>query len=221
MKTTLFFSALLTAATATLPLSLPADVTDVIFGRTSRSFQSDASTVALSGEKPYSFEVQVQEDSATSLFSACALDTPAVSLAFSDHDTAWEYESTYSTLADLQAAIPAGTYTLSMTKKAGGTTDVVNTLAAGNLKMTSAPFIQNYSDLQGVDPSADFPIVWYMWTAGSSSDYITVRIETLRRNDSNVTKSAAETGMQRANFQALMKKYNIKVRDSSGEADDA
>jgi DNA-binding NtrC family response regulator len=38
--------------------------------------------------------------------------------------------------------------------------------------------------------------------------------ETLRRNDSNVTRSAEETGMQRANFQALMKKYNIRVRDT-------
>ena len=38
--------------------------------------------------------------------------------------------------------------------------------------------------------------------------------ETLKRNDSNVTKSAEETGMQRANFQALMKKYNIRVRDT-------
>ena len=38
--------------------------------------------------------------------------------------------------------------------------------------------------------------------------------ETLRRNDSNVTRSAEETGMQRTNFQALMKKYNIRVRDT-------
>jgi len=29
-----------------------------------------------------------------------------------------------------------------------------------------------------------------------------------------VTKSAEETGMQRANFQALMKKYSIRVRDT-------
>jgi DNA-binding NtrC family response regulator len=42
--------------------------------------------------------------------------------------------------------------------------------------------------------------------------------EALRRNDSNVTRSAEETGMQRSNFQALMKKYNIRVRD--GEVDD-
>jgi len=38
-----------------------------------------------------------------------------------------------------------------------------------------------------------------------------------------VTKSAEETGMQRANFQALMKKYNIRVRDTgspgSGESE--
>jgi len=38
--------------------------------------------------------------------------------------------------------------------------------------------------------------------------------ETLKRNIWNVTKSAEETGMQRANFQALMKKYNIRVRDT-------
>ena len=38
--------------------------------------------------------------------------------------------------------------------------------------------------------------------------------ETLKRNVWNVTKSAEETGMQRPNFQALMKKYNIRVRDT-------
>jgi len=46
--------------------------------------------------------------------------------------------------------------------------------------------------------------------------------ETLKRNASNVTRSAEETGMQRANFQALMKKYNIRVRDTefdSGESE--
>jgi DNA-binding NtrC family response regulator len=44
--------------------------------------------------------------------------------------------------------------------------------------------------------------------------------ETLKRNVWNVTRSAEETGMQRANFQALMKKYNIRVRDleSNGES---
>ena len=45
--------------------------------------------------------------------------------------------------------------------------------------------------------------------------------ETLKRNASNVTRSAGETGMQRANFQALMKKHNIRVRDTEsglGEA---
>jgi DNA-binding NtrC family response regulator len=38
--------------------------------------------------------------------------------------------------------------------------------------------------------------------------------ETLKRHGWNVTRSAEETGMQRANFQALMKKYNIRVRDT-------
>ncbi len=45
--------------------------------------------------------------------------------------------------------------------------------------------------------------------------------ETLRRNASNVTRSAEETGMQRSNFQALMKKYNIRVRDTEYDPDEA
>ncbi len=37
-------------------------------------------------------------------------------------------------------------------------------------------------------------------------------LEALKRNAWNVTKSAEETGMQRPNFQALMKKYDIRIR---------
>jgi len=36
----------------------------------------------------------------------------------------------------------------------------------------------------------------------------------LTRNGWNVTRSAEETGMQRSNFQALMKKYDIGIRDA-------
>ena len=34
----------------------------------------------------------------------------------------------------------------------------------------------------------------------------------LKRNGWNVTKSAEQTGMQRSNFQALMAKYDIRIR---------
>jgi len=37
-------------------------------------------------------------------------------------------------------------------------------------------------------------------------------LDALKRNDWNVTRSAEETGMQRANFQALMKKHGIRLR---------
>jgi len=37
-------------------------------------------------------------------------------------------------------------------------------------------------------------------------------LQALKRNAWNVTRSAEETGMQRANFQALMKKYDIRIR---------
>ena len=42
--------------------------------------------------------------------------------------------------------------------------------------------------------------------------------ESLRRNDNNVTRCAKETGMQRANFQALMKKHGIRVRETDPDS---
>ena len=49
-------------------------------------------------------------------------------------------------------------------------------------------------------------------------------LEALKRNAWNVTRSAEETGMQRANFQALMRKYDIRIRGAapnSGAPEDA
>jgi DNA-binding NtrC family response regulator len=46
-------------------------------------------------------------------------------------------------------------------------------------------------------------------------------LEALKRNDWNVTKSAEDTGMQRPNFQALMKKYAIRVRDTEHNGHDS
>ena len=39
-------------------------------------------------------------------------------------------------------------------------------------------------------------------------------IQALSRNDWNVTKAAQDTGMQRQNFQALMRKHGIRLKDS-------
>ena len=44
-------------------------------------------------------------------------------------------------------------------------------------------------------------------------------LEALKRNDWNVTRSAEDTGMQRANFQALMKKYDIRTRGAAADPD--
>jgi DNA-binding NtrC family response regulator len=46
-------------------------------------------------------------------------------------------------------------------------------------------------------------------------------LEALKRNEWNVTRSAEDTGMQRPNFQALMKKYTIRVRDTEHDSGDA
>jgi DNA-binding NtrC family response regulator len=46
-------------------------------------------------------------------------------------------------------------------------------------------------------------------------------LEALKRNAWNVTKSAEDTGMQRANFQALMKKYSIRIRGTEHDPDES
>jgi DNA-binding NtrC family response regulator len=46
-------------------------------------------------------------------------------------------------------------------------------------------------------------------------------LEALKRNGWSATRAAEETGMQRTNFQALMKKYQLRVRGVAGEAADA
>ncbi|MDE2630211.1 MAG: sigma-54-dependent Fis family transcriptional regulator, partial [Alphaproteobacteria bacterium] len=46
-------------------------------------------------------------------------------------------------------------------------------------------------------------------------------LDALKRNAWNATKSAEETGMQRANFQALMKKYNIRLREPDCDSDES
>jgi DNA-binding NtrC family response regulator len=45
-------------------------------------------------------------------------------------------------------------------------------------------------------------------------------LEALKRNAWNVTRSAEETGMQRANFQALMKKHHIRLRSPVESSED-
>ena len=45
-------------------------------------------------------------------------------------------------------------------------------------------------------------------------------LEALKRNAWNVTRSAEDTGMQRANFQALMKKHNIRLRGAVAAEDE-
>jgi len=42
----------------------------------------------------------------------------------------------------------------------------------------------------------------------------------LKRNGWNVTRAAEQTGMQRSNLQALMKKYDIRIRGIDPEIDE-
>jgi len=38
-------------------------------------------------------------------------------------------------------------------------------------------------------------------------------LDALRRNDHNISRAAEDTGMQRSNFQALLKKHGLRIKD--------
>ena len=42
-------------------------------------------------------------------------------------------------------------------------------------------------------------------------------LSALKRNEWNVTRAAEDTGMQRSNFQALMAKYDIRIRGTDSD----
>jgi DNA-binding NtrC family response regulator len=44
-------------------------------------------------------------------------------------------------------------------------------------------------------------------------------LQALGRSNYNVTKAAAETGMQRTNFQALLKKHGLRIKDLIARGD--
>ena len=52
------------------------------------------------------------------------------------------------------------------------------------------------------------------------TDKISSLLGALKRNSWNVTRAAEETGMQRSNLQALMAKYDIRIRGIEPDEED-
>lgn len=82
----------------------------------------------------------------------------------------------------------------------------------GGMAQTAAPAPRDGAELKRVKKAARERSVM-----GIEKAFV---LDALRRNAWNVTRSAEDTGMQRPNFQALMKKHNIRVRGVVGADED-
>ena len=160
--------------------------------------QSDATTVALRSDNPYRGEVRIKEDSSTSVFSGGVLTLPSgatsttISLAYSADDEAWYTQDKTSSLTTLNADIPVGSYTLTMTKVAGGTTVVPFTITS--LDFPDAPVISNYTNLQSIDAASALTISWTEWSDGTGRDFIIVRIDDASTGNTIYELDPGETG---------------------------
>lgn len=140
-------------------------------------YQFGPSSVAATSGKPFIFSVEVEEDSATSVFSAGTLELPSGNTESMISDSSlpgWDAGVSKASYSDLVDVYPAGTYTLTLTSKAGGTTQVV--FDATSAALPPAPVISNFSTLQSLDPTGAFLISWAAWSGGTDSDYIEVDI---------------------------------------------
>jgi len=160
--------------------NVQATPTEFTMGRSVKYEQTgaDSSYVALTDDNPYRYEVYVEEDSSTSVFSAGTITTPASnteSLSYDSDDESWSIELKTDSLDTLNSNCPTGTYTLDMTKVAGGTTEV--TFDITSTDFPDAPVISDYSALQSIDSTSDLTISWSAWADGTSSDFIIIRIE--------------------------------------------
>jgi hypothetical protein len=188
MKKIQLLSLAVIPAIFSLPTAVNASVSDFVFGRQTNYAQTASNTVALSTDEPYKAEIRVEESSSTSAFSAGTLTLPGTAvmdLSYSSEDKAWSLEGKFSTLAKLNAtdAIPAGTYTLAMTKTGGGLTSIAFTLTSDDLTFPTAPVVSNFTALQSVDATSAVTISWGAWTAATANDYIMVSIRNANTGD--------------------------------------
>lgn len=85
-------------------------------------------------------------------------------------DGLFEIDAAFTTKAQLDTQVPAGTYTFTILTQNDGTNRPALSLPADNYPTT--PRISNWEDAQSIEPAADFTIQWLPFTNGTINDFI-------------------------------------------------
>jgi hypothetical protein len=89
-------------------------------------------------------------------------------------DSSLGYTESFSSLSELDAAYPAGSYTISLNTAHDGAH--AGTLNLGANAFPAAPRVSNYTAAQAVNPMSDFTVTWDGFAGGTHNDYIQLRV---------------------------------------------
>ncbi len=166
-------------AVGLFPIIASAQVDVYVLERSSRAIQTGPDTVVLIGDNPsnqndknYTFWASIiPSDSPT--ITGATISGPAwqsaQDLPYNLDDSEYTLELQFETVEELNAAIPAGTYTFGGTENTLGV--ISEDVILGAYSQLTSLKVTNYSELQSFDPTQPVTISWESFTEGLGTVY--------------------------------------------------
>ena len=138
--------------------------------------QTGPGTPVLVTNAPYQAMANVDPISSASIFSVTLMipGGDILTLNTNDFDSQWEIKDSFSSRAAMDAAVPNGTYTFTIT---GADGTHMPSLSLSGDKYPNAPHISNWAALQNADGSGDILITWNAFAGGTTNDFVQVFVE--------------------------------------------
>jgi hypothetical protein len=167
-----------TKLSLTTSRAAPPDVSTYELSKEQRFVQSGPSTIAPEAGSEFVFTCTLHTYQ-TGVIAAAALAMPpaASQLAMTNEATAdkLSFSDTRTSSALLEAAYPAGTYSLGFNASHDGAKAIALALPAA--AYPPAPRFSNFASLTNVNTALPLTVSWHPWVGGTCSDYIHLRIE--------------------------------------------
>lgn len=153
--------------------------------------QTDAaSPPALQGSAPYGFSAQITLAAPGTVASATVrLPGGAIYPLALGSSAGLQLNASFSTRNALESAYPGGNYTFTLNTANDGVRTVVCPLAGESYPST--PHISNFTAAQSVNPAADFPLTWDLFSGGNVNDYVQFQ---LKNSSGNTVFSTPQPG---------------------------
>jgi hypothetical protein len=148
----------------------PQDVQSFGVLKGQRFSQSSASAPVLVNGNPYAFDVFVNSDNSGVTGGSVKLPNGTTQVLDSNNGETPSLYRSFPTLSGLDAAYPAGNYTVTLNTVHNGTKAV--TLLLPISAFPNAPRVLNFAALQAADASAALTVTWGAFAGGGASDFV-------------------------------------------------